>query len=126
METELTLLELYTRVLTDFKRKHYLFICRTIINLPNVGYYYQMKCLNHFKTQFPSDKQYTDFFNHRLFNRTIKFKHEIDNAEWFKYPEKVVDGELVPFLTLTQSEGFEIRIKFIEAIIEKLKQDETN
>lgn len=124
METELTLLELYRITLTEFKKKHDLFICRTIRNLPRVSYYHQMSCLEHFKTQFPSTEQYQWFFNNKLFNRSIKFKHDIPNSEWFVYPEKIVDGDLIPLQKLYQSEGFEIRVKFLETIIELLEREE--
>lgn len=93
-------LELYKIVLEDFKEKG-VFICNTI-EMAKIKNNEVEMLLEHFQSQYPSETQYVDFYNHELFNK--------DNimGTWFKY-------------NFHFNEGKQLRINLLEAIIRKLE-----
>jgi hypothetical protein len=78
----------------------------------SIGNKNQLK--EHFLTQFPSETQYTEFFENPLFN---KYSLKI-GAEWFIY--EIGKG----FTHCIETESFELRVKLLEAIIKDLEKKE--
>ena len=117
METAVkrTMLDLYKPLLKIFEEKHTLFICKAIsINRMGFCSIHKVKLKNHFLTQFPSEIQYTEFYNNPLFYKA----DNIANESWFTYKN---GGRA--FVELVESESFKIRVKFLEAIIENLEKN---
>jgi len=110
-----TMLDLYKPLLKSFKGKHTLYICKAIdINRMGFCSVHKVKLKINFLTHYPSETQYTEFYNNPLFNKQGNF-----DDGWFMYDRIKNYG----FTNLVQTEPFNLRIKLLEAIIENLEKN---
>lgn len=109
------ILTLYKELLSEFKKGKDGFICSVIENHFDNA---ETKVLKeHFYSQYPSKTQYTKFYNNKLFNKDYHFGVI---GSWFSYYRADALGKY----EFPYSEPFKLRVKLIEAIIEKLEVKE--
>ena len=110
-----TVLDLYKKLHKSFSEKRCLYICKAIhINRMGFCSIHKVKLKLHFLTQRPTESQYPEFYNNSLFNK----QGHIDDG-WFIY-DRTTD---YTFVSLSETEAFSLRIKFLEAIIENLEKN---
>lgn len=111
------LIELYKRLLEEFKKGDNSYICNAINDLDLI-FFEESILREHFFTQLPSEIQFVEFYNEPSFNKNIRF---IESGTWFKYTNDSIIDITQSKSLLISSEPFLLRIKLLEAIINNLE-----